>query len=169
LALCSVSRHCVRHAACPVAVVSHRPPAPADRRAVVVGVDGSAGAERALRWALDEASSLEVPVRALFCWQDPPVGGFLPGPVEGYRARAEEVVATATARAAAWRPDVVCRVEACVGAPADVLLEAAATASLLVLGSRPPHDLHDLLGSVAEQCSRASACPLVVVRGRRAG
>jgi len=168
LVLGSVSRYCLRHAACPVAVVSHRPPAVASAAAgpVVVGVDGSAGADAALRWALDEAPSLGSPVRAMFCWQYPPVGSFLPGPAEGYRARAEEVVARATAKAAAWRPDVGCSVEERFGDPADVLLEAAATASLLVLGSRPPHDLHDLLGSVPEQCSRASACPLVVVRGR---
>jgi nucleotide-binding universal stress UspA family protein len=149
-------------------------------RVVVTGVDGSPAAEWALqwaadeaarrhavlRWALDEAPSLGSPVRAMFCWQYPPVGSFLPGPAEGYRARAEEVVARATAKAAAWRPDVGCSVEERFGDPADVLLEAAATASLLVLGSRPPHDLHDLLGSVPEQCSRASACPLLVVRGR---
>ena len=36
--------------------------------AVVVGVDGSTGAEHALRWALDEARLRKAPWRAIHAW-----------------------------------------------------------------------------------------------------
>ena len=43
--------------------------------AVVVGVDGSAGAKEALRWALAEARLRRSPVRAVHVWMFGYIGG----------------------------------------------------------------------------------------------
>ena len=48
--------------------------------AVVVGVDGSAGAKAALRWALGEARLRNSPVRAVHAW----TFGYIGGSVKGY-------------------------------------------------------------------------------------
>lgn len=47
---------------------------------VVVGVDGSAGAKEALRWALAEARLRKTPLRAVHAW----MFGYSGGSVEGY-------------------------------------------------------------------------------------
>ena len=47
---------------------------------VVVGVDGSAGAKEALRWALAEGRLRRSPVRAVHAW----TFGYIGGSVEGY-------------------------------------------------------------------------------------
>jgi Universal stress protein family. len=47
--------------------------------AVVVGVDGSAGAKEALRWALGEGRLRRSPVRAVHAWRF----GYIGGSVEG--------------------------------------------------------------------------------------
>lgn len=169
LSLGSVSEHCLRHAACPVVVVSHPlapgGPDPAAPGQIVVGFDGSPGGDRALRWALAEAVPLGASVLALFGWQYPPVGSLIPGPVEGYRARAREVLETALAHGAQWQPTVTLYAEERFGPPVEVLLGAARSAVLLVIGARDHHDHHALLGSLAHQCARQCPCPLVVVRG----
>ena len=66
----SVSDQCLRHASCPVAVV--RPgiePARHVRQRIVVGVDGSPTAQRALRWALDMARPGHGEVEVVHTWQ----------------------------------------------------------------------------------------------------
>ena len=47
--------------------------------AVVVGVDGSAGAQEALRWALAEGRLRNEPVRAMHAW----TFGYISGSIEG--------------------------------------------------------------------------------------
>ncbi len=60
--------------------------------------------------------------------------------------------------------EVDCRVRK--GAPAEVLIEAASGADLLVVGSRGLGGFKGLmLGSVSHQCAQLAACPVVIVRG----
>jgi nucleotide-binding universal stress UspA family protein len=55
------------------------------------------------------------------------------------------------------------------GSPARTLLDAAADADLLVVGSRGLGGLRRLLvGSVSQQCVHHSTCPVAVVHARAA-
>jgi nucleotide-binding universal stress UspA family protein len=52
--------------------------------------------------------------------------------------------------------------------PAQVLVEEAADAELLVVGSRGLGGFRELLlGSVSHQCVQHATCPVVVIRGSR--
>ena len=51
------------------------------------------------------------------------------------------------------------------GQPAQILIEEAAKAELLVIGSRGRGGFRDLLlGSVSQQCAHHAHCPTVIVR-----
>jgi Universal stress protein family len=54
--------------------------------------------------------------------------------------------------------------EAIEGTPSDVLAAAARDADLLVLGSHGhSRQLHQVVGSVTEECIRKAGCPVVVL------
>lgn len=64
------------------------------------------------------------------------------------------------------RPDVVIRRRVVRGHPAQVLLDAADGAELIVVGSRGHGGFAGaLLGSVSQHCVHHANCPVVVVRG----
>jgi len=100
-------------------------------------------------------------------------GGTLDEPAAARRAReaAERVQVEQVARVAdAYRDvvmteeDVVMTEEVVAGRPVERLVEAAAEASLLVVGSHGAGRLQQLLvGSVAAGCIRAADCPVVVL------
>lgn len=166
LLLGSVSRHCIRHARCSVAVLRADPgdPSPTGPR-IVVGVDGSPGSDGALRWALQEASSRSAVVEAVHAWQFPPVGAFVAAPPGGSETAAAGVVRATRALAARWEPGVPLEVSSRYGPTVPELLRASEHADLLVLGARGRGALHEVLvGSVGQQCANHSPCPLVVVR-----
>jgi nucleotide-binding universal stress UspA family protein len=63
-------------------------------------------------------------------------------------------------------PAIVVEETALKGNPATALIDAAAQADLLVIGSRGHGGVvGTLLGSVSLQCVTRAACPVVVVRG----
>ena len=142
-------------------------------RPVVVGVDGSASAYRAVEWAAAEADRRGVALRLVraFSWTtaDHPTGW-----VARYRDEVLEVarrqVARAVRVAADARPDVEAAARVEIGAPIEVLSAEARRAQLLVLGDRGLGEVAGLvLGSVAVSLAARGACPVVVVRGERAG
>jgi nucleotide-binding universal stress UspA family protein len=109
---------------------------------IVVGVDGSPGAEAGLRWALKEAQARNAPVRLL-----------------------TELLTTAVARAANFAPNVEVTEGAVDGSAAQVLVEASARATRVVLGSRRLKALGSaLLGSVGAAVVARAGCD----RGPRA-
>jgi nucleotide-binding universal stress UspA family protein len=143
---------------------------------IVVGVDGSAESNKALRWAIEEARLRNTTVRAIYAWEYPPVLGggdpFLGGPAERpllidpqeLRVLAEARLAVAVAEATS-DPDVV-KQEAVQGHPAESLLEAAKGAELLVVGSRGHGGFAGLLlGSVSYACAQHAGCPVVIIHG----
>ena len=141
---------------------------------IVVGVDGSPASLEALRWALAEAAARGARLRAVHAWSHPfvtsPLGAVVPALDPGTlaelagvaRGRLEEALAAAGAAASGVQvePDAV------EGGPAEVLLDAAQSAELLVVGSRGLGGFEGLLlGSVSRRCSQHASCPVVIVRG----
>jgi len=138
---------------------------------VVVGVDGSPASERALRWAVDRARSTGQPVEAVIAWDSPLSSGI---PVNYGAAQISAVDWEANARlvlreslghvlddeeAAQVRTHVV------QGHPARVLLDAAAGADQLVVGSRGHGGFAGmLLGSVSQHLIAHAPCPVTVIR-----
>src|SRR5690606_10977254 len=83
LLLGSVSDQCLHHAHCPVAVI-HAGQAATDRPVhdrVVVGVDDSDHARRALRWAIGEARARGSALRVVHAWMPPAFAAYPYGAV----------------------------------------------------------------------------------------
>jgi nucleotide-binding universal stress UspA family protein len=142
---------------------------------IVVGVDHSAGAKEALRFAVEEAELRHTTLRAVHAWQFGYIGatgieGALPavgGNLHEFRDAAAAAL-EATLREAI--PDAGgVEVERLVveGTPAAVLLDESRGAELLVVGSRGHGGFAQLLlGSVSQQCAQHAECPVVIVRSK---
>lgn len=142
------------------------------RRTVVVGVDGSPQALRAVRWAVPEARRRQAVLQLVtaLAWTEDTLDE-LPGlgqaPYGRYlREAAEKGLVAAADVAAEVDPDVPVERELVLGFPAGVLLERSQTAELLVVGDHGRGRIASAVaGSVAVSVAARSACPVVVVRG----
>lgn len=136
---------------------------------IVVGVDGSDHARRALAWAIAEAKDRGAALHIVSAWSVP---GALYGSVGvgGYDEATREFHAAAQRAAEAAAEEArSAGVDAAVSVPqaqgADALVEASRDADLLVVGSRGHGGFVGLLlGSVSAQCAHYAACPVVIVR-----
>lgn len=137
---------------------------------IVVGVDGSAQANAALQWALEESGRRGARVEAMLAYYQEPV--FVPATSMalhpyGERPRrhpAQELHANVqlARTAVSGAPDVAETVV--VGDAADHLVEASRHADLLVIGTRGHGALAQaVLGGVAAKCLRHAECPVVVI------
>ncbi|WP_163507206.1 universal stress protein [Fodinicola acaciae] len=161
-----------RHVECPLVTVPHDRPAPPDG-AVVVGVDGSSVSEQATGFAFEEAKLRHCPLVAVHTWSDVAleddhavarrVGSW-------QRIREEEKLLLAD-RLAGWQrkyPDVHVLRVVTQDRPVRSLLEHAAGAQLLVVGSRGRGGYEGmLLGSTSQALLYSCPCPLAVVRHTR--
>ncbi len=165
----SVSRACLQHASCPVAVVhvAHH----GERGRIVVGVDGSVGASAALDWAVAEARLRGSALHAVTAYQEP--WEFYASVVasagaglevrEALAGRAEEILEDVRAACPA---DAEVDVESILASPGPALVSAATDADLLVVGSRGRGGFQSLLlGSVSQYCATHAGGVVVVVRG----
>lgn len=179
LLLGSVSQQCLHHTSGPLAIVRAPPSSPRDdveandpdspaSGRIVVGVDGSDAARRALRWALEEARLRRARLDVVHAWQAPYVvpSPFMrvpvdPGAVEKHaRVVLDRVVDAEDMRR---QPAPVERVLVQEGA-ARAVLDAAQGADLVVLGTRGHGGFSGLvLGSVSHHVAHHVRCPLVVV------
>ena len=133
---------------------------------IVVGVDGSEHAVRALRWAVEDArrrgAGLSV-VHAVpfpFNLADPIL--IPPPPEHDLQLAGLQVIDEALADVEVDDLDV--QRTAVIGQAASVLCDAATGAELLVLGSRGLGGFKGLLvGSVTQQVVAHAPCPVVVV------
>lgn len=168
----SVSSAMIHHAHCPVAVLhdedsmmEHPSPAP-----VLVGIDGSRGAELATAIAFDEASRRRVGLVALHAWKD--IGvlaladiGFNGGDTPTLSAIEDEALAE---RLAGWSeryPDVQVRRECVRNDPAPVLVDQAQWAQLVVVGGHGIGGFAGmLLGSVSTAVVQLVRTPVIVAR-----
>lgn len=145
----------------------------ATARPVVVGVDGSNSALRAVEWAAGEAARCSAPLRVVGAFAFPagrPGRG--PGLGEDYRATmsaaAHEHLMRAAARSGSTAPGTVVEQQVRTGPPVEVLIEESSGARLLVVGHLGGGGLSGLLmGSVGLAVAARAACPVVVVRGEQ--
>ena len=151
---------------------------------VVVGIDGSAGAAEALRWAVAEARLRQARLRIVHAWtygySGMPLGGF--GAMGGFdsyippeidsndlQRAAEDLLERAIAEVARGGEAIEVERHVVEGGAAQVLIGAAVGADLLVVGSRGHGGFVGLmLGSVSQQCVSHAPCPVVVVRSPKA-
>jgi nucleotide-binding universal stress UspA family protein len=68
LLLGSVSQQCLHHATGPIAVVHGVPAERVEGGRIVVGIDGSAASEAALRWALADAAARQAVLDVVHAW-----------------------------------------------------------------------------------------------------
>jgi nucleotide-binding universal stress UspA family protein len=143
---------------------------PAPRQpAIVVGVDGSPSSVQALRWADRQAGLTGAEVHAVVTWHVPAVVGWETA-LDAVNWAGDARRSLDAALAEALPPDRVDRVHRHVveGHPARVLVERAADADLLVVGSRGHGGFAGmLLGSVGLHVLAHAACPVLVVHGDR--
>jgi nucleotide-binding universal stress UspA family protein len=136
---------------------------------IVVGTDGTDSSKAAVRWAAREAvrrgSLLEV-VHA-FDWEWASAR-YDSGSeyIDLARQSADAIVAAATDQAQAAAPAVRVRADSRIGRPVPQLLDRAAGAELVVLGSRGRGGFASLLlGSVSQHVATHAPCSAAVVRG----
>lgn len=141
---------------------------------IVVGVDQSAGADAALRFALEEARLRQATLRVVHAWQFGYLGatgleGWLPavgGELEDFRRSAEAALDQTLKGVGVDTEGLTIERRAEQGQAATVLIEESESADLLVVGSRGHGGFAQLvLGSVSQQCAQHASCPVVIVRG----
>ena len=140
---------------------------------IVVGVDGSEPSNEALRYALHQATLEGAEIRAVTAWHVPAAtyGGPGASPLvnvrEVFGEDAEAISAEALDSVRTEAGDV--KIDAVIREGHPVLLDAAADADLLVVGSRGLGGFSELLlGSVSHECAQHSTCPIVIVHRRSA-
>lgn len=145
---------------------------------IVVGVDGSADGEAALRWAVCDATLRRRPI-TLVDVVSPMVGGFsgigmstpvLPRDVTDWQqVRARHVLddAARMARSIAGGQELQIDTEAPFGAVVPALVELSTRADMLVLGSRGLGAFSRVvLGSVSTALVHHARCPIVLVHAQ---
>jgi nucleotide-binding universal stress UspA family protein len=149
---------------------------------VVVGVDDSPAAGAALHWAAAEARLRNLPLHVVHVRDSRIVvtPGHLGPPVDGTaaadRGAAESALKERVGEAIGQEPLPEVLLELVDGLPVRVLLDRAAGAALLVLGSSrssarggaPVGKPAAPLGPVARGCLRVAPCPVVIVTGQLA-
>lgn len=157
----STALRIANHASCPVVVWRGEPGQPIPLHLpVIVGVDGSELSEHAVASAFELAGLFAVPLVAVHTWTTS-----LQGPTtdESERALLSECVS-------GWAekyPDVEVTQVAEEGNAAAMLIELAATAQLVVVGSHGRNRLAAaLLGSTSQNLLHHVSSPLMICRGR---
>jgi nucleotide-binding universal stress UspA family protein len=119
---------------------------------IAVGVDGSAGGRRALRFAVAEAHRRHCPMLVVHV---------VPPDADVEAAKSD---ARAEVESAGGLPLPEIEIEISKGDPAEALIEVSDRAELLVVGSHATTSMiHSALGSVSTACAQLARCPVVVV------
>lgn len=168
LILGSVSSGCAHHTTIPLVIIGTDHAVGSGR--IVVGIDGSPGSLDALRWAAREANLHETELEVVHGWEMPavsPPGGpvFEPLADHGAPGAATRFVERLTDEALGDgpRPQVM-KVRVVGAPPVQALMDAAAGAALLVVGTRGRGGFTGLvLGSVSRRCIHHSPCPVAVI------
>jgi nucleotide-binding universal stress UspA family protein len=147
------------------------PVRPAARGSIVVGHDGSRGADLALDEALALARTLGTIVVVVRAWSlatAPRPANWEFGYAAGFDEYAEAVrlaLLEDTHAATEAYPEVPVEYRVVHAGPPQSLVEISQHARMLVVGARGLGGLAGmLLGSVSDQCVRHAGCPVLVVR-----
>ncbi|MCB5180855.1 universal stress protein [Streptomyces antimicrobicus] len=134
---------------------------------IVVGVDGSRSSRAALEWAVRYAGLVGGTVEAVTAWEVPGEASWSAPAVdatfdeeEAERRLVDEVRSVLGDQGASRVHEKLVH-----GHPVEVLVDASQGADMLVVGSRGRGGFRRaLLGSVSQQVSLHSACPVTIVR-----
>ena len=139
-----------------------------DIHGVVVGDDGSSGAATAVHWAAADAARRDTTLHVIRAWSissapRPPSqsGGYVPSLYEYQEAVRQQL----EERWGSLR-DQVSQLDLCPvhQQSADALVEASATADVVVVGARGQGLVARIVvGSIAKDVVRQAKCPVVVV------
>lgn len=135
---------------------------------IVVAVDGSEHAERAVRWGSEQAEleHRRLVVLSVAEWGKLRNSSFLAGvTLEDLGQSARSVAGDAAALARELTPDVAVEATGLLGDPRQVLVDVSTGAHLVVMGSRGRGPLRSMfLGSVSSAVVKQARCPVVVCR-----
>jgi nucleotide-binding universal stress UspA family protein len=136
---------------------------------IVVGVDGSPTSISALRWAIRQGRLTGARVDAVTAWRypatfaDPTLIDSTDYEDDARRILTQTIAENPSGNEVQVRPLVM------FGHPAQVLLDAADGADLLVVGSRGHGGFTEaMLGSVGQHLVHHAPCPVVIIRGKEA-
>lgn len=138
-------------------------------RTLIVGYDGSAGAEAALAWALELAERRHSPVRLVRAFEPSMyeiglAGGYVAADAHELQDAAQHQVITARDRARERHPGLEIEAAVALGYPQRLLVELSHHADTVVLGSSGHSGFHTLLaGSATMHVATHAACPVVAV------
>lgn len=137
------------------------------RPRIVVGVDGSAQSEAALRWAQRFAAHENAAIEVITAWDYPATYGWAAVPTDVSFEKEFEKAAADTVRAVFGEGVPEGITVTCVqDNPVHAILEAGKDASLIVVGSRGHGGFAGvLLGSVSQRVAEHACCPVLVVHG----
>jgi nucleotide-binding universal stress UspA family protein len=139
---------------------------PSSDNPIVVGVDGSASSEEALRWAVIASTVTGGRIEAITIWQIPDTYGWalMSGGWAPEKEAKKLLDKTVDAVFGDDRPPEI-RLIVEEGNAAKVLIKHSVDARMLVVGSRGLGGFAGLLlGSVSAACAEHASCPVLVVR-----
>jgi len=157
-ALGSVSSSLAHHAHCPVVIVPENEPS---TNTIVVGIDKTVGSVRALRWTLETAALRGSSVLVIAAWYYPTFGVVgVEVPLHPFAEQAADALEHIEAALYATDADdsgVTVDTDVREGSPDAVLIEASASADLVVVGAG-----HGL-GKMGAKIAAHAQCPVVIV------
>jgi nucleotide-binding universal stress UspA family protein len=136
---------------------------------IVVGIDGSEGAARALRFAAGEAVLRNTDLRIVAVWSVPAAyyasEAMAPDiPLDEFERSMRSAAERQIDECLAEHPELKMHLIVIEGTPSQVLVEKSEHADMLVVGSRGLGGFRGLmLGSVGQQCAHHASCPVVIV------
>lgn len=162
----SVPTVVAHRARCPVVVVHGSERRDEHLKCIVVGVDGSAGSDAALLWAAEQATRCGAELVLVHGWAYPYLGSRtgVAEPRDEMRLDAMRTLEASALKAHEVAPSLKCHSIITEESPAKALIDAAAEADLVVVGSRGHGGFTALLlGSVSRTVLQHSPRPVVVV------
>jgi nucleotide-binding universal stress UspA family protein len=142
-----------------------------ERSIIVVGVDGSEASKDALAWASGQAHLSSAELLAITAWRPPTTYGYPVGYSDvDFESEARKKLEQIVDEVLGSEPSVPVVTRVAKGHPAQVLIDAAEGASLLVVGSRGLGAFTGmLLGSTSQHCVQHAPTPVVVIRHPQVG